>query len=205
MSKIIEDIYQGKNQIIKLFNEHRIISIAGGSCSGKTLIVNLLKKEIGDKLVTLPIDSYYKNGNKKTNFDHPNSLDLDLVYNHLIELQQGKIIQKPIYDFKTHSRNGTELVYSNDLILLEGLFALFPQFREISSYNIFMDVDQEIALKRRIKRDVKERGRTTEDVIQQYNDDVLPMYNQFVLPQQNYADLIITNNKKIKKINRFFN
>jgi uridine kinase len=198
MSEIIEDLYQGKDFIFDKFTKgNNIISIAGGSCSGKTILVDLLKEELNEDLVILPIDSYYKDGKKNTNFDHPDALELDLVYVHLNDLMKGNSIQKPIYNFNTHSRNGFEIVYPGKYILLEGLFAFFSQFRDISSYNVFTDVNMYIALERRIKRDVDKRGREEKDVIKQFFDTVLPMYLKHVQYQKFEADLIIVNNKQL--------
>ena len=203
MQIITEDIYKGMDLILDQFNnKSTIISIAGGSCSGKTGLIKNLQKELNNDLVVLALDSYYLNDNKTGNFDHPDALDLSLAYEHLIDLKNNMPINKPVYDFKTSSRIGFEEVYPKKHILFEGLFSLYSMFREISNYNVFMDVDINVALERRIKRDVLERGRKEVDVIRQFYETVKPMYELFIKPQKQIADLVIVNNTYRPEFNK---
>ena len=190
---------EGLGMILNQFSSgSKLISIAGGSCSGKTKLVDSIKEEFGDRLVILPIDAYYLNGNANTNFDHPDSLELDLVLEHINELKKGNGIYMPTYDFKTHSRTESIPIKPGEFILLEGLFALQEMFNNVSNYLVYMQADEKIVFKRRMDRDVKERGRTPKGVLEQYLETVKPMFDEHVKPQKYYANLIIENNKYLK-------
>ena len=184
----IHDISKADNVII--------IGIAGGSCSGKTFVSNILANNF--KGTILSMDDYYRGAEftKDGNFDKPEALDLELLGKHIVELKSYKPIQKPIYDFKTHARSGYEILKPAKLIILEGLFALHDSiYREID-VRIFVEADDTIRLFRRIKRDVGERGRTAENIAYQFNQTVLPMHVKYIEPEKKNADYIIINNQQ---------
>jgi len=193
----IYDIETGSKQIIKLIKSYTddfiILGIAGGSASGKGFLAKQILKEMN--LTILSMDDYYKSTNDpNTNFDHPNSLDLELLAKHLVELQQGNTINKPIYDFVTHTRSGYEAFSSTKIVLLDGLFGLNELFIDKLSLSIFIKASETIRLKRRITRDIKERGRTKESVLKQWATTVQPMYSKHIEPQSKIADILIINN-----------
>lgn len=178
-----------------------VIGIAGGSGSGKTTVVNEILKRVGEERIAfLQHDSYYKDltGLPPTqradiNFDHPDSLETDLLIKHIASLRDFQPVSVPTYDFATDSRtNKTFIVEPKNVILVEGILIFVePQLRKMFDLKIFVDTDADIRLIRRLHRDIKERGRTTEYVIQQYQATVRPMHLEFVEPSKRYADVII--------------
>lgn len=182
-------------------NRGILIGIAGGSGSGKTLVAQRIISEIGSgNVVLLEQDSYYKDlshlapkerGNR--NFDHPSAIDTELLIQQVRDLLDGKSIEQPIYDFTTHTRKSeTRRLQNHHIIVLEGILILEAErLRDLMDIKIFVDTDADIRLIRRIRRDVAERGRTIESVIDQYENSVRPMHMQFVEPSKRYADLII--------------
>lgn len=178
-----------------------IIGIAGGTGSGKTTVANEILNRVGKQIISyIPHDAYYKDlsdlpANQRTsiNFDHPNSLDTDLMTEQIRILKSGKTIQLPIYDFTTHSRTQETIsIPSNPIILVEGILIFTdPTLRELFDIKIFVDTDPDIRLIRRIRRDISERGRTIESVLSQYESTVRPMHLEFVEPAKRYADVII--------------
>ena len=186
-----------------------IIGIAGGSGSGKTRLAKNVLKEINNKQVqAITVDSYYKDlshltfdERAKNNFDHPDAIDFDLLYNDLKAIIDNKTISTPLYDYKTHTRKKEK---SNKLenvkvIILEGILALYnSNIRNLMSMKIFVDTPSDIRLLRRIKRDVNKRARSIESVTEQYNNTVKPMFLKFVKPTKDYADLIVPNGGKNK-------
>lgn len=180
-----------------------VIGIAGGSASGKTSVANKLVENQIDKvgsIALIRLDDYYKDLSNlsleqraKTNFDHPDSIDFDLLQNHLQKLKQGLSIEKPIYDFTIHNRsNKTELVKPVNVVILEGILTLSEaSIRALCDIKIFVDTEDDIRFIRRLKRDTKDRGRTIDSVIGQYLETVRPMHMQFVEPSKRYADIII--------------
>lgn len=178
-----------------------LIGIAGGSGSGKTLVSQRLYKELGsEKIIIIQQDSYYKDlshldfeERKKQNFDHPNALDDELLILHLKDLLNGKYIDLPIYDFTLHTRKKeTKRIGKQIIIVLEGILVLHnPKLRELMDIKVYVDTDDDIRFIRRLKRDIKERGRTLDSVIEQYEKSVRPMHLQFVEPSKRYADIII--------------
>ena len=183
-------------------NEVHIIGIAGGSGSGKSRLVKNILKEINDNSVqVIEIDSYYKNlahlsfeDREKNNFDHPNSIDFDLLYEDLCKAKNNLTIHSPVYDYKTHTRNENETkkIENAKVIIMEGIFALHNQkIRDLLSVKIYVDTPSDIRLLRRIKRDMNDRGRTIEGIIEQYNKTVKPMFTKYVKPSRDYADLIV--------------
>ena len=181
----------------------KVILIGGGSASGKTYVLNeVLKRLPKDKVAHVSLDDYYKDFSSlpfeeraKINFDHPKSFDWKLINSQLQDLKNGKTIEKPIYDFKIHGRRQeTEIVESKDLIIIEGIMALVNKdLRALGDLSVFISASRERRLVRRIERDMKERGRTYESIIEQYFATVLPMYEEIIAPSQYYADVIINN------------
>jgi len=183
-------------------NDVHIIGIAGGSGSGKSKLVKNILKEVNDNSVqVIEIDSYYKNlahlpfeEREKNNFDHPDSIDFDLLYEDLSKLKNNLTIYSPVYDYKTHTRNENETkkIENAKVVIMEGIFALHKQkIRDLLSIKIYVDTPSDIRLLRRIKRDMNHRGRTIEGIIEQYNKTVKPMFTKYVKPSRDYADLIV--------------
>jgi uridine kinase len=178
-----------------------VIGIAGGSGSGKTTVAQEILKRVGvTKIAYLQQDSYYKDltgldraQRDEVNFDHPNSLETELMIQHIASLRDLKPIQVPIYDFATDSRTGeTFTVEPRNVILVEGILIFVdPDLRKIFDVKIFVDTDSDVRFIRRLTRDITERGRSTESVIHQYQTTVRPMHLEFVEPSKRYADVII--------------
>lgn len=189
-----------------------VISIAGGTASGKTTVARsiieiLASKNVHHKVSIINMDSYYKElssfsieERKRFNFDHPDSIDWYLLHQHLQELLAGKPIYKPVYSYSEYTRTGDfEVVYPNSVLIIEGLFALYDKkIRKVSNIKIFVEAPDDIRLIRRIYRDIKERGRNIDEVIDQYINFVRPMYVEFIEPTKKYADIIIQNEKNFK-------
>ena len=186
-----------------------IIGIAGGSGSGKTKLAKNILKEINNEGVqSIGVDSYYKDllhltfeERSKNNFDHPNSIEFNLLYDDLKSIINNKTIYVPLYDYKTHTRekNKSRKIENVKIIILEGILALYDtNIRELMSMKIFVDTSNDVRLLRRIKRDVNKRARTVKSVTEQYNNTVKPMFLKFVKPTKDYADLIIPYGGKNK-------
>ena len=181
----------------------KVILIGGGSASGKTYVLKkVLEKIPEDKVAHISLDDYYKDFRElpfeeraKINYDHPKSFDWKLINSQLKALKNGETIEKPIYDFVTHSRSDkTEIVEPKELIIIEGIMALVNrELRSIGDLSVFISASRERRLVRRIDRDMKERGRSYESIIDQYFTTVLPMFEEIIAPSQYYADLIINN------------
>jgi len=178
-----------------------VIGIAGGSGSGKTTLAQLILERIGDdRIAYLPHDAYYKdltdlppNQRATVNFDHPDSLESDLLVHHIRQLKENKPIDLPVYDFKTHTRL-KEIIHIEPraVIMVEGILLYTdPTLRQILDVKIFVDTDADIRFIRRLERDIQERGRTTEMVVRQYLATVRPMHLEFVEPSKRYADVIV--------------
>lgn len=180
---------------------HLVIGIAGGSGSGKSTVAKVILQRVGpDRIAYIQHDSYYKDltglapaDRNEVNFDHPNSLETDLLISHLDQLKQSKSIEVPIYDFSKHIRtNKTIKVFPRGVIVVEGILIFVDAaLRSLFNVKIFVDTDADIRLIRRMQRDLTERGRTIESVIKQYQDTVRPMHLEFVEPSKRYADVII--------------
>jgi uridine kinase len=178
-----------------------LIGIAGGTGSGKsTVSKQILKRNGEENVVIIEQDSYYKDQSHltfeervKRNYDHPLAFDNELLIKHLKDLLNNIPIEKPIYDFEQHTRKKeTVTVYPKKIIILEGILILYDeQIRNLCDIKIFVDTDSDVRVIRRIKRDIKERGRTLDSVIQQYLTTVRPAHQQFVEPTKKYADIII--------------
>jgi uridine kinase len=180
-----------------------LIVVAGGTASGKTTVVDKISQRLKSKDVqVIRFDDYYKDLSNlsieeraKVNFDHPDSLDNDLLYEQLRDLLDGKRIEKPLYDFKTHTRKKeTEQIHPSKVIIVEGILALYdPRIRDLANIKIFVESDDDIRFIRRLRRDMTERGRSLDSVINQYLGTVKPMYYEFIKPTKRYADIIIPN------------
>ena len=181
-----------------------IIGIGGGTGSGKTTVVNQIISEFPKEDVqVISQDSYYNDTSHltykdrcKINFDHPKSIDFKLLEAHLKDLKQGKSVKQPIYSFKTHNRTGdTTLTEPKKVIIVEGILILSnPQLRTILDIKIFVHADSDERLIRRIKRDLAERGRDLNEVLDRYQTTLKPMHQQFIEPMKAYAVIIIPNN-----------
>jgi uridine kinase len=192
-----------KHQFGPLKGEERplFVAIAGGSGSGKTTIARSVVDLVGrDKVIYLQQDAYYRDQSDlayeerlKINYDHPDSLELDLLTQHLDSLRNGQPIDRPVYDFETHTR--TSEIYTlapEPAVIVEGILLLSdPELRERFDVRVYIDTESDIRLMRRIQRDIVERGRSIESVLDQYRRTVRPMHYQFVEPSKRYADIII--------------
>ncbi len=182
-----------------------IIGIAGGTGSGKTTVVNQIIEELKNEEVdVISQDSYYQDTShlsfedrKKINFDHPKSIDFDLLVSHLKELKAGKNIQQPIYSFKEHNRTGETIeIEPRKVIIVEGILILtHPEIREMFDIKIYVHADSDERLIRRLKRDIAERGRDLEEVLNRYQTTLKPMHQQFIEPTKEFADIIIPTNR----------
>jgi len=181
-------------------NETIVIAIGGGTASGKTTVANKIKEMVSDDAIILNIDNYYNSNwnvpteeRKKMNYDHPNAFEWDLFKSHLKNLLNGKSVRMPVYDFTLHMRSKeTIVVEPKKVIIIDGIFALYDEdIRKITDIKIYIDTPDDIRFIRRLIRDINNRGRTMESVINQYISTVRPMHIQFVEPTKKYADIII--------------
>ncbi|KAA9301684.1 MULTISPECIES: uridine kinase [Aerococcus] len=178
-----------------------VIGVTGGTGSGKTTITNRIMEEFKDvSIVYIPQDAYYKDQShltmeerQQTNYDHPLAFDMELLKEHISQLSQGQAIDMPVYDFAEHNRSQeTVHVEPKKIIILEGILSLYdPELRDLMTIKVFVDTDADIRIIRRIKRDMAERGRSLDSVINQYMSVVKPMHEEFIEPTKRFADLII--------------
>jgi uridine kinase len=179
-----------------------LIGVAGGSGSGKTSMAkNIVRNFSPNQVVVIEQDSYYldledlpMDIRNRHNFDHPDAYDFELMKSQLRTLLEGKSVEIPIYDYKTHTRrkDTTHYVSGHKIIVLEGIMVLYdPELREIMDIKIYMHTPPDIRFIRRLSRDMRDRGRSCESVIQQYLDTVRPMHEEFIEPTKQYADIII--------------
>lgn len=177
-----------------------IIGIAGGTGSGKTTLIKRIKKEFHDDITILSHDFYYKENShlpfeerEKLNYDHPNSFDTELMVEHIKQLKEGKSIERPVYDFVIHNRKSeTVTVEPSKVIVVEGILIFENQeLLDLFDIKVFIDTDADVRIIRRILRDVRERGRSLDSVINQYLTTVKLMHEQFVEPSKKNADIII--------------
>lgn len=213
----IKEIYMSRTKPV-------VIGIAGGTCSGKSSIANILIEEFRytKSINIIKEDDYYKDQTDlpmeervKTNYDHPLAFDFDLMTEHIKKLINGESIEKPTYDYTVHNRSDkTEIVHPADVLIIEGLFALYnKEIRDLEDIKIFVDTPADVRFIRRLQRDVIERARTVENITEQYLTTVKPMHDQFLEPTKQYADIIIPQGKSntvaidlLKtKINSIFN
>ena len=178
-----------------------IIGISGGTGSGKTTVANRILESVNaEDVVFIQQDSYYRNlkdlpldFKETANFDHPDALDNDLLAHHVRRLKAGHAVELPLYDFKTHTRLAqTLLIEPKPILIIEGILIFSdPRLLELMDIKVFVDTPDDIRFIRRLRRDIAERGRTVESVIEQYLVTVRPMHMQFVEPSKRYADVII--------------
>ena len=178
-----------------------IIGVTGGSGSGKTSVSRAIFDQLhGHSLMMLQGDSYYKSQDDvpfeertKVNYDHPNAFDTDLLIEQLEDLLNWKTIEIPVYDYAAHTRSKEVVVQEpREVIIVEGILTLNDaRLRDLMDIKIFVDTDDDIRIIRRIQRDIEERGRTLQSVIDQYLETVKPMYHQFIEPSKRYADIIV--------------
>jgi len=178
-----------------------VIGVAGGSGSGKTTVAEMVLKRVGkQRIAYVPHDAYYReltnllpNQRAEVNFDHPDSLESELMRDHILALKEWKAVELPVYDFTTHSRTAQTIhVDPRRVILVEGILIYADErLRPLFDVKIFVDTDSDIRFIRRLQRDISERGRTTDTVINQYLKTVRPMHMDFVEPSKRYADIII--------------
>ncbi len=187
-----------------------IIGVAGGSGSGKTTVTQQVLGAIGPSMVSVVIqDNYYLDQShlspeerRKTNYDHPKAFDWPLLIAHIAALKNGEAIDMPIYDFAQDNRSPhTERLQPAAVIVIEGLFPLYDAaLREMMSLKIFVDTDADVRFIRRLQRDIAERGRSTESVIEQYLSTVRLMHNQFIEPTKRYADIILPHGANVPAV-----
>lgn len=185
----------------KMQNKPVVIGVAGGSGSGKTSVTNSICERFSDQtILVIEQDYYYKDQSHlpleerlNTNYDHPLAFDNDLLIDHLHALMDRKAIEKPVYDYKIHTRSNEVIpVEPKDVIILEGILILDdPQLVDLMDIKVFVDTDADLRIIRRLLRDIKERGRTLDSVIDQYINNVRPSHLQFIEPTKRYADIII--------------
>lgn len=178
-----------------------IIGVAGGTGSGKTTVANRILERVGtENIAYIPHDAYYidlrhvpKKERAKTNFDHPDSLETPLLVAHLKQLRASESVDIPVYDFTTHTRTSNTLhIDPAPIVLVEGILIFAePELRALCDVKLYIDTDADIRFIRRLRRDVQDRGRTVESVIEQYLRTVRPMHLEFVEPSKRYADVII--------------
>ncbi|MBR9756510.1 MAG: uridine kinase [Algicola sp.] len=182
-----------------------IIGIAGGTGCGKTTVVNQILEQLPEGQVgVLSQDAYYKDTSHlsydervKINFDHPRSIDFELLETHLKALKKGNNIKQPVYSFVKHNRTGDTILTSpRKVMIVEGILILTnPELRNMFDIKIFVHADSDERLVRRLKRDISERGRDINEVLTRYQTTLKPMHQQFIEPMKEYADIIIPNNK----------
>lgn len=186
----------------------KIVAIAGGSASGKSSIVRLLSEIFKGDILVIGHDNYYKahddmdlKERSKLNYDHPDAFDNDLFYSQLKSLIEGRPVDMPTYDYKLHTRSKDTLsLEPKKIIIIEGILVLYDKkIRDLADTKVFVGVDSDIRLKRRILRDIKERKRTLESTLNQYINQVKPMHEKYVEPSKRYADIIIPGGGKNTK------
>ena len=181
-----------------------VIGIAGGTGCGKTTVVNQIINELPKCEVTvISQDSYYKDTSHLSydervaiNFDHPQSIDFPLLQQHLLALKKGEIIHQPVYSFEQHNRTGeTKETAPSKVLIVEGILILTdPEIRKLFDIKIYIQTDSDERLIRRLKRDITERGRDINEVLDRYQNTLKPMHQQFIDPTKQFADLIVPNN-----------
>ena len=178
-----------------------IIGVAGGTGSGKTTVAMRILERVGaEHIAYIPHDAYYvdlshlsADERAKVNFDHPDSLETDLLVEHIKQLKEGRPIEIPVYDFTIHTRTSeTERVEPAPVVLVEGILLFAePELRDLLDVRLYVDTDADVRFIRRLQRDISERGRTADAVCEQYLTTVRPMHLEFVEPSKRYADVII--------------
>ena len=186
-----------------------VIGIAGGSGSGKTTLAKEIERRLGQRVIMLSHDAYYRRHDdipfherEKLNYDHPDALETDLLVEHIRQLKAGRSIDCPVYDFSNHNRSdATVRIHPRRVIVVEGILIFHSkELRELMDLRIYVDAEADVRLCRRIKRDVSKRGRTVDSVLTQYEDTVRPMHMKFVEPTKKYASFILPNGGKDKAV-----
>lgn len=182
-----------------------VIGISGGTGSGKTTVVSQIINELPtDEVCVISQDSYYKatdnlsyKEREKINFDHPRAIDFELLQNHISSLKSGEIIEQPVYSFVTHNRTkDTVKTHPRKVVIVEGILIFnHRELLDLFDIKIFVHADADERLIRRIRRDIKERGRSIDEVLNRYQDTLKPMHDQFIEPSKNFADIIIPNDR----------
>jgi uridine kinase len=182
-----------------------IIGVFGGTGSGKTTIVNQIVSDFNaSDIQVISQDAYYKDNSSITyearcllNFDHPEAIDFELLYEHLRALKNGENIQQPIYDFKTHNRMDKTLEISpKNILILEGILIMnYPKLRSLLDLKVFIETNSDMRMERRVNRDITERGRTPKEVMDRYLNTLKPMHDQFIEPMKIHADVIVENHE----------
>jgi len=177
-----------------------VIGIAGGTGAGKTTVARLVTENVGESVTRIPLDNYYEDlshldleERENVNYDHPSAFEWELLREHLRKLSEGQPIEMPEYDFERHNRKDEPVtVTPTDVIVIEGILALYDEaINGMLDLRLYVETDADVRILRRIRRDVIERGRGLEDVIDQYLSTVKPMHEQFIEPTKKHADLII--------------
>lgn len=187
--------------VIKMAQKPIVIGVAGGSGSGKTTVAKEIYRQFANQsILIIEQDAYYRDQSEKsmeerldTNYDHPLAFDNDLLIQHISSLLKYDSIEKPVYDYTAHTRSDKIIpVDAKDVIILEGILILEDErLRDLMDIKLFVDTDADVRIIRRMLRDIRDRGRTLESVIDQYTSVVRPMHNQFIEPTKRYADIII--------------
>jgi len=179
------------------------ILVCGGTCSGKTTVCKKILEHIITILgahegvvVICSQDSYYMGGNSQTNYDVPKAIDFDAMYDNIVKLQNGQVIDEPVYNFSTHSREDeTKKMGPAKIIIIEGILTLSqPKIRALCDLKVFVEADEVVCYTRRLKRDIEERGRTFEEVESRYLDHVVPSFRDFINPSRYHANISLINN-----------
>ncbi|MFP4046131.1 MAG: uridine kinase [Bacteroidales bacterium] len=183
-----------------------VVGIAGGTGSGKTTVLKeIIRRLPKDEVAVLPQDSYYKDNSQlpleerlKINFDHPNSIEFNLLANHICKLKKGEPVRQPIYSYLTCTRSEeTILVEPKNVIVVEGILILqHPELRNLIDIKVYVDADNDDRLIRVIERDIAERGRSVNTILERYHKTVKPMHLQFIEPTKRYADIIVPQGGK---------
>ncbi len=177
-----------------------VIGIAGGTGAGKTTVARLVTENVGDSVTRIPVDNYYEDlshlafdERREVNYDHPSAFEWELLREQLRDLLEGRTVEMPQYDFSEHNRMDERVIVEpTDVIVLEGIFALFDEeINEMLDLRLYVETDADVRILRRIQRDVIERGRELQGVIDQYLSTVKPMHEQFIEPSKKHADLVI--------------
>jgi uridine kinase len=182
-----------------------IIGVFGGTGSGKTTIVNQIVSDFNaSDIQVISQDAYYKDNSNITyearcllNFDHPEAIDFELLYQHLSALKNGETIEQPVYNFKTHNRTDKTLEISpKKILILEGILIMnYPKLRSLLDLKVFIDTNSDMRMERRVNRDISERGRTPKEVMDRYLNTLKPMHDQFIEPMKIHADMVIENHE----------
>ena len=182
-----------------------IIGVFGGTGSGKTTIVNQIVSDFNaSDIQVISQDAYYKDNSNITyearcllNFDHPEAIDFELLYQHLSVLKNGETIEQPVYNFKTHNRTDKTLEISpKKILILEGILIMnYPKLRSLLDLKVFIDTNSDMRMERRVNRDISERGRTPKEVMDRYLNTLKPMHDQFIEPMKIHADMVIENHE----------